>query len=452
MAINSLFDITSKSLSVYQKALSVTSNNIANANNPNYVRQRVVLGPEKPDYYSNLTIGKGVKLEYIQRLKNQALDNQIIRYNSLQKQAEKQSTIISQTESLLSEPSDLGLSNLLNGFLNSFEELSLNPTSVPLRTSVIQNAQKLSVKGRSVYEGFETQKLDLGKEAVDTVTNINNYIAQINTLNKQIYEASILGNQANDLLDNRDKALEELSKLTDVTVITDENNVANVSIGGVYVVGRLNKIELKAVQENGKLLIKTADGAANISVQSGELAAMQKSYNQTLKSYQTQLDNVLRNVFDQVNLLHSQGYTTTKPPETNIKFFSDYENGYLEINSEILSDVNKIAVSADGTDGNNSIAKSIASLKTKKLSDGLTISDSYSNLVSSIAYEKVLQDQNSESFDLVVSQLQEQKSNYSGVSLDEEMTDVLKFQRSYEASAKLINIADEMLQTLLNMV
>jgi flagellar hook-associated protein 1 FlgK len=73
-------------------------------------------------------------------------------------------------------------------------------------------------------------------------------------------------------------------------------------------------------------------------------------------------------------------------------------------------------------------------------------------LVSSIAYEKVLQDQNSESFDLVVSQLQEQKSNYSGVSLDEEMTDVIKFQRSYEASAKLINIADEMLQTLLNMV
>jgi flagellar hook-associated protein 1 FlgK len=452
MAINSLFDITAKSLSVYQKSLAVTSNNIANANNPNYVRQRVVLGPEKPDYYSSLTIGKGVKLEYIQRLKNQALDNQIVRYNSLQSQAEKQSTIISQTESLLSEPSDLGLSNLLTGFLNSFEELSVNATSVPLRTSVIQNAQKLSVKARSVYEGLETQKLDIGKEAVDTVSNINNYLTQINTLNKQIYEASIMGNQANDLLDNRDKALEELSKLTDVTVITDENNVANVSIGGVYAVGRLNKIELQAVQENGKLIIKTSDGAATVSVQSGELAAMQTAYNKNIKSYQSQLDSVLRNIFEQVNSLHSQGYTTTNPPETGINFFSNYENGYLEINKEILSDVNKIAVSGDGTDGNNSVAKSIAALKTKKLSDGLTISDNYSNLVSSIAYEKVLQDQNSESFDLVVSQLQEQKSNYSGVSLDEEMTDVIKFQRSYEASAKLINIADEMLQTLLNMV
>jgi flagellar hook-associated protein 1 FlgK len=452
MALNSVFDITTKSLSVYQKALSVTSNNIANANNPNYIRQRVVLGEEKPDFYSSITLGKGVKIEYIQRLKNQALDNQIIRYNSLQKQAEKQSNIISQTESLLSEPSDLGLSSLLTGFLNSFEELSVNPTSVPLRTSVIQNAQKLSVKAKSLYEGLETQKLDLGKEAVDAVANINNYLTQINTLNKQIYEASIVGHQANDILDNRDKALEELSKLTDVTVIIDENNVANVSIGGVYAAGRLNKIELQAVQENGKLVIKTSDGATTVNVQSGELAAMQKAYNQNIKSYQTQLDSVLRNIYDQVNLLHTTGYTTTTPPQTNIKFFSNYENGYLEINSEILNDVNKIAISADGTDGNNAIAKSIAALKTKKLSNGLTIGDSYSNLVSSIAYEKVLQDQNAESFDLVVAQLQEQKSNYSGVSLDEEMTDVLRFQRSYEASAKLINIADEMLQTLLNMV
>lgn len=452
MAINSLFDMTARSLSVYQKALAVTSNNIANANDPNYIRQRVVLGPEKPDYYSSLTIGKGVKIEYIQRLKNQALDNQIVRYNSLQSQAQKQSNIISQTESLLSEPSDLGLSGLLTGFLNSFEELSVNPVSVPLRTSVIKSAQKLSVKAKSIYEGIETQKLDLGKEAVDAVSKINNYLTQINTLNKQIYEASIVGNQANDLLDTRDKAIEELSKLTDVNVITDEFNVANISISGVYAVGRLSKIELKAVQENGKLVIKTADNATNITIQSGELAAMQDSYNNKLRSYQTQLDTVLRNIYEQVNNLHTQGYTITNPPQTNVQFFSNYENGYLQINSEILNDVNKIAISSNGTDGNNEIAKQIAALKTTKLSDGLSISDKYSNLVSSIAYEKVLQDQNAESFDLVVSQLQEQKSNYSGVSLDEEMTDVLKFQRSYEASAKLISIADEMLKTILNMV
>ncbi len=452
MAINSLFDMTARSLSVYQKALAVTSNNIANANDPNYIRQRVVLGPEKPDYYSSLTIGKGVKIEYIQRLKNQALDNQIVRYNSLQSQAQKQSNIISQTESLLSEPSDLGLSGLLTGFLNSFEELSVNPTSVPLRTSVIQSAQKLSVKAKSIYEGLETQKLDLGKEAVDAVNRINNYLTQINTLNKQIYEASIVGNQANDLLDTRDKAIEELSKLTDVNVITDEFNVANISISGVYAVGRLSKIELKAVQENGKLVIKTADNATNITIQSGELAAMQNSYNNKLRSYQSQLDTVLRSIYEQVNNLHTKGYTTTTPPQTNVQFFSNYENGYLQINSEILNDVNKIAISADGTDGNNQIAKQIAALKTQKLTDGLSIIDKYSNLVSSIAYEKVLQDQNAESFDLVVSQLQEQKSNYSGVSLDEEMTDVLKFQRSYEASAKLISIADEMLKTILNMV
>jgi len=452
MAINSLLDMSAKSLAVYQKALSVTSNNIANANDPHYIRQRVVLGAERPDVYSKLSVGNGVKIEYIQRLKNQTLDNQIVKYNSDRTFSEKQSNVVSQIETLFSEPTDLGMANLLTSFLNSWEEMSVNPTSVPLRTNVLQNAQKLSVKANSIYEGMEELKRDLGKESVDAITDVNNYLTEINTLNKQIYESSIMGNTANDLLDSRDKSVEELSKLVDVNVIYDNYNVANVSIGGVYAVGRLSKIELKTVEEDGKLLIKTKDGTTPVSVSGGELASMQKSYNKDIKSYEKQIDDVLKSVYDEVNNLHVTAYSNTVPPETGIKFFSNYTSGKLEINSEIVKDVNKIAVSADGTDGNNEIAKKIALLKTKELASGLTISDTYSNLVSAIGYEKVLQDQNAESFDLVISQLQEQKSNYSGVSLDEEMADVLNFQKSYDASAKLIGIANQMLETLINMV
>ncbi|MFH0734173.1 MAG: flagellar hook-associated protein FlgK [bacterium] len=452
MGVNSLLDMTARSLAVYQKALAVTSNNISNANSTSYTRQRVLLGPEASENFGSLSIGMGVKIVDIQRLKNQALDNQIVKYNSSQSFSEKQSTVISQVESLYSEPSELGISNLLSSFLNSWEELTLNPTSAALRTSVVQNAQNLSVKGQSVYEGLEEMRTDLGKEADNTVKDVNNYITQLSTLNKQIYESTIVGNSANDLLDTRDKYIEDLSKLVNINVIMDSDNVANISIGGVYAVGRLSKIEFAAVQENGKLQIKTADGNTALNLSGGELYSLQKSYNTDIKSYQTQLDSVLNSVYDEVNNLHTTGYTTTDPPETGIKFFESYQNGILVLNNDIVDDVNKIAVSADGSDGNNEIASKIASLKTKKLANGLTMSDNYSNLVSSIGYEKVLQDQNAESFDLVLSQLQEQKSNYSGVSLDEEMVDVLKFQRSYDASAKLIRIADELLNTLLNMV
>ncbi len=452
MAVNTLLDMTARSLAVYQKVLGVTSNNIANANNEDYTRQRVVLSAEAPQTFGNIQIGMGVKLETIQRMKNQTLDNQIIKSQSSLKFSEKQSKIVSQVESLFSEPSDLGLSNLLNAFYNSFEKLSASPTSVPLRTNVIQSAQNLSVKAQSIYEGLDEMKLDLAKESENTVTEINNYLTQINTLNKQIYESSIMGNSANDLLDKRDRALEDLSGLVNISVVNDENNVANVSIGGVYAVGRLSKIELESIHENGKLQLKTLDGATTLSINGGELYSIYKSFNQDLKSYQSQLDSVLGNLYTEVNNLHSTGYSLTDPPETGINFFSKYENGHLQINKDLLSDVNLIAASSDGTTGDNQIAKAIANIQSKKMSNGLTISDSYSNLVSTIGYEKVLQDQNAESFDLVISQLQEQKSNYSGVSLDEELTDVLKFQKSYNATAKIISIADEMLQTLINMV
>lgn len=452
MAVNTLLDMTSKSLAVYQKALAVTSNNIANANNEDYTRQRVVLSAATPQGFGNLQIGMGVKLETIQRMKNQTLDNQIIKSQSSLSFSEKQSKIISQVESLFSEPSDLGISNLLNTFYNSFEKLSASPTSVPLRTNVVQSAQNLATKAQSIYEGLDEMKLDLAKESENTVTEINNYLTQISTLNKQVYESSIMGNSSNDLLDKRDRALEDLSKLVNISVVNDEYNVANVSIGGVYAVGRLSKIELESVHDNGKLQLKTLDGTTTLSISGGELYSTYKSFNQDIKSYQSQLDSVLGNLYNEVNALHSTGYSLTDPPETGINFFSDYENGHLEINKEILSDVNLIAASSDGTTGDNEIAKAIANIQSKKMSNGLTISDSYSNLVSGIGYEKVLQDQNSESFDLVISQLKEQKSNYSGVSLDEELTDVLKFQKSYNATAKIISIADEMLQTLINMV
>ncbi len=452
MAVNSLLNMTAKSLAVYQKALAVTSNNITNANNTSYSRQRVVLGEAPPDSYGKFTIGNGVQIEDIQRLKNQALDNQILKSNSSKSFSEKQSTVVSQVESLFSEPSDLGLSNLTDSFLNSWEELTVNPTSAALRTNVVQNAQKLSVKGQSIYEGLDEMRSDIGKESANTIIDVNNYLTQISTLNKQIYESSIVGNSANDLLDKRDAFLEDLSKLVNINVTMDSDNVANVSIGGVYAAGRLSKIEFKTVEENGKLLIKTADGNTSVSLNGGELYSLQKSYNTDIKDYKTQLDGVLKSIYDEVNNLHTKGYTTTDPPETGLKFFENYENGNLVVNSEIVDDVNKIAVSSDGSNGNNDVASKIASLKTKKLSNGLTISDNYSNLVSSIGYEKVLQDQNAESFDLVLSQLEEQKSNYSGVSLDEEMVDVLKFQRSYDATAKLIQISDELLNTLINMV
>jgi flagellar hook-associated protein 1 FlgK len=122
------------------------------------------------------------------------------------------------------------------------------------------------------------------------------------------------------------------------------------------------------------------------------------------------------------------------------------------MNDKIVKDVNKIAISSDGTTGNGTIATKIAALKDAKLLNDKSIMENYTNFISSIGSDSVLAQQNADANKLVLTQLENQRSATSGVSLDEEMTNVIRFQRSYDASAKLIKVADEMLQTLMNMV
>ena len=190
MGVNKLFDISRSSLAAYQKALAVTSNNIANANNPNYARQRVVLSTEIPDVRTRVAFGSGVKLEDIVRVKSNITETQIRTYNQSYSFANKQSSILGQVESLLSEPSELGLSNLMSNFFNSWDELSVNPTSVPLRNNVVQTAQQMSTKLENLYSGMNRIKSDLKGESKDLVQKLNGLTEQIRVLNRQVYEGN----------------------------------------------------------------------------------------------------------------------------------------------------------------------------------------------------------------------------------------------------------------------
>ncbi len=453
MSVNKLFDISRTSLAAYQKALTVTSNNIANANNPNYSRQRVVLATEIPDIRAKIAFGSGVRLDSIVRVKSEITETQIRTYNQSYSFADKQSTILGQIESLLSEPSELGLSNLMNNFFNTWDELAVNPTSVPLRNNVVQTAQQMATKLENIYSGMSRIKSDLKGEGSELVEQLNGLTEQIRVLNRQVYEANATGGSSiNDLLDKRDQLVNELSQLANINVSYDEFNVANISIGGVFAVDRIQSTQFKLTEESGKIKVTTEDGAASLTLNGGALYGISKAYNQQIPDYQSDLDTVATAIYEQVNNLHQTGYSNTEPPSTNLKFFDSYSSGVLKLNSTLVDNVNLIAISEDGTSGNNSIALAIAKIQDGNLIDGVTISEKYSNFVSGLGNDKRVQEQNLESYELVLNQLEIQKSEYSGVSVDEEMINVLKFQRSYDASAKLIRVADEILQTLLQMV
>jgi flagellar hook-associated protein 1 FlgK len=450
--LTKIFDISTRSLAVYRRALEVTSHNIANASNPYFSRQRIIFETDSTDPGAGKVWGNGVKIGDVRRVRDSLIDSHLINTNPNYSDSFKQSQLIGDIEKIFSEPSDLGISNLMTSFFNSFNKLSVTPNSIPLRTDVLNAANNLAAKVNSINQSLTVLKGEIRSEFKHKVTEVNSILKQIQKLNVEQYNNSFRGLPVNEILDKRDQLVSELSKIVNVNVTVDNTNSVSISIGGALAVDRMHAAEFVMEESNGSLNLKAKDGNYPVILSGGELNGLSQVYSSKIPKYKEKLDEVINTLVNAVNNEHRQGYTNTDPQETGINFFDSYENGILKVNPEIVSNVNKIAASSDGTIGNGQIALRISQLSDAQLISGSTLSEYYSVLMNNLGNDGMLQANYAQANHLVITQLEQQQSSISGVSIDEEMTNILKFQRSYEASAKLITVADEMIRTILEMV
>ena len=138
--------------------------------------------------------------------------------------------------------------------------------------------------------------------------------------------------------------------------------------------------------------------------------------------------------------------------QSGTDFFDSYTDGTLNMNQDLVNDPNKIAISSDGTSGNGDIATSIANIVNQKDSTGTTLTDNYTSMISKVGSDTQYTTNQADSYNTLLTSLNNQKSSYSGVSLDEEMTNVIQYQRSYEACAQVITTASAMMETLITMM
>lgn len=463
MSIGGLFDISVRTMSAYQEAVNVSSNNISNAGNPDYTRQRVVLASE-----SNLDgSGAGVVVQDVQRIRQDVLDSQIRKYQSTLSDSGKRSEVLAQIEALTGEPSTTGISAGITDFFNSWNELSANPTSTQLRSNVIQKAQNLSQRFKQAVDGLNDIQYSVQQQANSTVDQINSYLKQINDLNQQVYDAQARGAKASELADQRDSLIDKLSQLVNISVQKNENGSVQVNVGGSFGADQTgyNQFQLKVV--NGQLrLASTSDTNSVAIVNSGQFNALSDLYSNKIPGYLSAINNLENTFVTQVNNLHMQGYTlsSTGASTNGIPFFGEVSSsgvvnavvdGELKINSSILADPGNIAASdAQGADGNSNVSNKIAALVNSKFAElnGTSFGDNYSSMLNSIGLDKNQSDNDMQSGNTIMLNLQTQKQSYSGVSIDEEMTNIMKYQKSYDAAAKMVKMADDMIQTLLNMV
>lgn len=464
MGIGRLLDISVRSMAAYQRAMDVTSQNISNAGNPEYSRQKTLFATEE----TQAGIGMGVKIQDILRVKNDLLDSQLRKYQSSLADAEKRSELLQQIESVIAEPSDIGLSSYMSQFFNSWSQLAANPNSTQLRSQVIQNAQRLSERFSEIFEGFSSVQSVLQKEAVLKTNQMNEYLKEIAELNHRIYESEARGIKASELKDKRDSIIDNLSKLANITVNYNEFGAAVINVGGIQGADQNVYTEFEVSFVNNKMrIVSKTDKNAIALLNSGELFTSTDLYSNRIPEYKAKLEDLANVFINKVNQYHMQGFTLVQngSSSTGIPFFGTLDingnvinafvNGQIRINQDVINNPKNIAVSSSANnDGNGSIANLIASLSDLKLSelDNQSLLESYSGLLNTFGVDKVVSDNRIESSSLVIQQLQNQKSSYSGVSIDEEMTNVIKYQRSYEAAAKLIKVVNDMMETIIQLV
>lgn len=463
MSIFGLMNIAQTSLYTQQKAMDVTGNNIANVNTPGYTRQRLNLVESQPTISGNHLLGTGVTSEKgIQRFYDQFLSGQLNTQNEELGRWESQQDALQKIELMFDEVSGFGLSNAMSQYWNAWQDVTNHPAGVVERTSLVSAGQYMADTFNHISESLSSLREEIDLHVDSIVDDINTMARQIADLNQKISLQEVDGHNANTLRDERDQLVFELSKTIDIQSFEDGDGNISVSVGSgrPLVEGTATWTLLTA--DNGGvqnvLWQDSSGGTVDITNQitSGELKGWIESRDVMLADYANRLDSLANTIITEVNALHSTGTTLDGVTTTGVDFFSGSNAGTMAVNTNIVANTDLIAAAgaAGSIPGDNSNAISIANLQSDStLMPGNSTFDGYYNaLVGAIGSDVQAAGYNHDHQTTMVHSLENYRQEISGVSLDEEMVNLIQHQHAYNAAAKMINAADEMLSTLMGIL
>jgi flagellar hook-associated protein 1 FlgK len=453
--------VARRALEAQQRAIQTAGHNIANANTPGFTRQRVELASSSPLPLPPVgSLGTGVDVQGINRLRDLLFDARFRDANQAFGRQEAEEAILSQIESSFNEPSGTGLGGALSAFFASLQDLASFPTDLSVRAVVRDNALFLAGLFRRLSAGLDSLKADLNTQIQQVVGDVNRLAQQIADLNGRILIAEAGGAEANDLRDQRGKAVDDLSRLVGGSIMEASGGQARVTVGGgLTLVDGQNSVPISyALDSLTDTVVLSMSGTA-VTPSGGTLAGFLNSRNASsgfIKGAQAQLDTLAQGLIQEVNTVHAQGYalnTTT----TGLAFFIGSGAATIDVNPTIQGDVSLIAgakpdpITGVVSPGDNSNALALAQLQnTPLLSSGtVTFHGFLGSFVADLGARSASAKQSLTAQSSMVDFLMNRREQVSGVSLDEEMTDLIRFQRAYEAAAHFANVVNDLLGTLI---
>ncbi len=449
--MSSLFgtiSIALRALLAQQGALNTTTNNIANVNTPGYTRQRPRLAGDAPFDQGSVLFGSGAVLQRVESLRDRILELRI--QDEAQQQGGTDAFLknMQQIQTAFSG-SNSEIGGQIGAFFDSLQQLSVDPTSSPQRQNVLTTANNLATGFHSAAQNLARLHTNIDLSISQTVDQVNDLVTRVANLNEEVSQAQLLSQDGGAFEDQRTRVIQQLSQLISVSVLDTPEGVSLTTANGASLVAGTHSYVLSSRPDSsGVQHIFSGGQDITGNITGGQLAAQLTVRDQKIPGLLSHLDLLATNLANAFNTVHQQGYDLSGGQGGN--FFAPpltSEPGAAAVFSVLITDPAKIAASSDGTPGGNGNLAQLTAIRNQALANGQNPFDFYANLVFGIGSDVANAQAEYEAGDLVMRQLQNQRDAVSGVSLDEEAANLVRYQRAFEAAARVVTTVDEMTQT-----
>lgn len=482
-------ELGKRGLMVGQASIATTGHNIANANTKGYSRQQVntTTSPSLDVWTSGVVkpgqLGSGVTLDSITRVRDRFLDQQFRDQSGTLGEFSVKQEALSRLETIINEPSETGLRSSMDQLWGAWQDLANAPDSLSARSVLKERAQEFVSTAQSMDRSMTNMQTDLNQQLTSKTNEVNGYLNQIAELNTSILRT---GKQANDLLDQRDVLVENLSKLVPIKVDEQKNGVYNITL-----------------RSDGTSLVEGIDVKSQVGAQSvvdgGELSGLVQSIDM-VSNYQSKLTDIVKGlVYGEMtvqvpggsnmangetapsgqpyevtvkgmNGLHQLGWSMSEDANGNVRpgaelFIGDEANfsiASLQFNPEMKDNVKLIAASLRSEtvngqrkviSGNSDLAQLLGNLRSTDITingNSQRLNESLQSMVSGLGAESQSVNRSMANYEAALQATEGRRQSVTGVSLDEEMANLIKYQHSYSAAARMISTTDQMLDTIIN--
>ena len=436
--LNAALSVASGALAAQEAAIETANNNIANANTPGYSREIVNLS--SAGTVGSPGIGNGVSVDSITSVRDQLLSLRIQQQTSVQTAASAQSNVLGSVQTYFSGSSGT-IGSDLSAFFTSVSALSSAPSNTADRQTVISNAQNLVSEFQATSAGLTSTQTGLNTQVAGDVTQINSLSSQIAALNPQIAQQTAQGQDGGTLVDQRTQLEQQLAGLTNIAIVTTaEGDTVTAGNGTPLVVANQSLALSAGAGANG--LTQVLDSQGNNITQNltgGDLGGVLQVRDGAIPGFLNQLDTLANGFAKAFNAAQAGGYDLAGNPGGALFTLPSTVSGSAAAISLRTINGSAIAASSDGSAGSNGNVTALTAVQNAAFGGGLSPTDGYAALVNLVGNAASRASTQSTAVQASLTQLTNQQNAISGVSIDEESSNLIRFQQAYQAAAEVIS-------------